>query len=63
MSDERFPGQADAGTTGPSRSCLAVTRPQRRQAPGHDGGFDSRVQAVVMAFLSDFYQPSRIQEQ
>ncbi len=63
MSDERFHRTADAEAAEPSRSCLVVTRPQRRQAPGQDGGFDSRVQAVVVAFLSDFYHPSRIQDQ
>ena len=63
MSDERLHRPANAETIEPGRSCLVVTRPQRRQAPGQDGGFDSRVQAVVVAFLSDFYHPSHIREQ
>jgi hypothetical protein len=62
VSDERFARPPDAETAEPNRSCLVVTRPQRRQAPGQDGGFDSRVQAVVVAFLSDYYQPSRLHE-
>jgi hypothetical protein len=56
VSDEGFNRATAVGTTEPIGSCLVVTRPQRRQAPGHDGGFDSRVRAVVMAFISDFYK-------
>ncbi len=58
VSDERFDRQDVAISAEPSKSCLVVTRPQRRQAPGHDGGFDSRVRAVVMAFISEFYTPA-----
>jgi hypothetical protein len=61
VSDDRFNRAAAVGTTEPIGSCLVVTRPQRRQAPGHDGGFDSRVRAVVMAFISDFYSPGSTQ--
>ena len=57
VSDEGFNRATVVGTTEPIGSCLVVTRPQRRQAPGHDGGFDSRVRAVVMAFISEFYSP------
>jgi hypothetical protein len=59
VSDEQFIRASVVGTTEPIGSCLVVTRPQRRQAPGHDGGFDSRVRAVVMAFIADFYTPGR----
>jgi hypothetical protein len=58
VSDKQFSRAGVATITEPTGSCLAVTRPQRRQAPGHDGGFDLRVQAVVMAFISEFYGPS-----
>lgn len=61
MSDERFNRASVVGATEPIGSCLVVTRPQRRQAPGHDGGFDSRVRAVVMAFIADFYSPGHSQ--
>lgn len=59
MSDKQFDRAGVASITESTGSCLVVTRPQRRQAPGQDGGFDLRVQAVVMAFISDFYGPSR----
>ena len=58
MSDKQFERASVASTTEPYGSCLVVTRPQRRQAPGQDGGFDSRVRAVVMAFICDFYTPA-----
>jgi hypothetical protein len=55
VSDERFDAASVAEITQPNRSCLVVTRPQRRQAPGHDDGFDSRVRAVVMTFITQYY--------